>query len=109
MTTLVLSIEEADQSLADLVRRMRDNGLAVVIKDDEGPLAYVTLAWRLKDCNGNGHSDEREDPSAEFQQPQVGPRYGIDKRTGFPVVNGRVGQRRVTAEEIYEYLRRDFP
>ena len=108
MDTIVLTLEEAEQSLARLVQRMREDHLAVVVKDAEGPVAYLTLAWRLKDCGGGGGGDV-PDPSAEFQQPHVGQRYGVDKQTGCSVVNGSPGQRMVTAEEIYEFLRTDFP
>ena len=54
MDTIVLTLEEAEQSLARLVQRMRDDHLAVVVKEAEGPVAYLTLAWRLKDCGGGG-------------------------------------------------------
>jgi len=109
MDTIVLTLEEAEQSLARLVQRMREDHLAVVVKDGEGPVAYLTLAWRLKDFNGGESAGDAPDPSAEFQQPHVGQRYGVDKQTGCPVVNGRQGQRMITAEEIYEVLRTEFP
>jgi hypothetical protein len=39
-------MEEAAQDLATLIRRMRDRREHVVVKDGEGPLAYLTLAFR---------------------------------------------------------------
>ncbi len=109
MNTIVLTMEEAEQSLATLIRRMREHREAVVVRDSEGPLAYLTLALRLRDCEGGENAPDTTDPSAEFQQPYVGPRVSCDKDTGLPVVNGRPGQRFVTSEEIYEELQRDFP
>ena len=109
MDTIVLTLDEAEQSLAGLVQRMREDHLSIVIKDSEGPLAYLTLAWRLRGSNGSEGAGDSPDPSAQFQQPHVGQRYGVDKRTGCPVVNGSPGQRIVTAEEIYEFLRAEFP
>jgi hypothetical protein len=109
MDTIVLTMEEAEQSLAELIRQMLEQRASVVIKDAEGPLAYLTLALRFRDCEGGENAPEPTDPSAEFQRPYVGPRVGCNKDTGLPVVNGRPGQRFVTSEEIYEELRRDFP
>jgi len=109
MDTIVLTLDEAEQSLAELVRQMREHRNAVVIKDAEGPLAYLTLAWRVEDFKGDGGTSEPADRSAEFQQPYVGPRVSYNRDIGLPVVNGRPGQRMVTSEEIYEELRRDFP
>ena len=109
MDTIVLTMEEAEQTLAELVRGMRRNRNAVVVKDAEGPLAYLTLAWRVEDCKGDEGASELADPSTEFQQPHVGPRVSYNQNTGLPVVHARPGQRMVTSEEIYEELRRDFP
>lgn len=39
-------MEEAEQSLAALIRHMRDHREYVVVKDTKGPLAYLTLAVR---------------------------------------------------------------
>ena len=109
MDTIVLTMEEAEQSLAKLIRQMRQHRNSVVIKDAEGPLAYLTLSLRLRDCEGGENGSDPTDPSAEFQQPHVGPRVSYNNDTGLPVVNGRPGQRFVTSEEIYEELGRDFP
>jgi hypothetical protein len=81
MDTIVLTMEEAEQSLAKLIRRMREHREYVVVKDSEGPLAYLTLAVRPDDCNC----------------------------TDSTAVNGWPGQRMVTSEEIYEELRSSFP
>ena len=105
----MLTMEEAEQSLANLIRQMQQHRNSVVIKDSEGPLAYLTLSLRLRDCEGGVNGSDPTDPSAEFQRPYVGPRVSCNKHTGLPVVNGRPGQRFVTREEIYEELRRDFP
>jgi hypothetical protein len=90
MNTIVLTIEEAAQDLATLIRRMHQRRESVVVKDGEGPLAYLTCA---------------EGTPEEYS----GPRVSYSKRTGLPVVNPRPGQRMVTSEEIYEELRGTFP
>jgi hypothetical protein len=100
----ILKIEEVPQDLATLIHRMRERRESVVIKDGEGPLAYLTLAFRPdpKEVGLEGCA------SGTPQEP-FGPRVSYSKRTGLPVVNGRPGQRMVTAEEIYEELRGTFP
>ena len=109
MNTMMLTMEAAEQSLAQLIRRMREHRESVVIRDAEGPLAYLTLALRREDCKDGTDPAEQTDPSAEFQQPGTGPRVSYCKGTGIPVVNGRPGQRFVTSEEIYEELGKTFP
>ncbi|MEA3182437.1 MAG: hypothetical protein QOI59_5960 [Gammaproteobacteria bacterium] len=81
MDTIVLTLDEAEQSLAGLIRQMRAHRGYVVVKDCEGPLAYLTLAVRPEDW----------------------------KDTDSRAFNGRPGQRMVTSEEIYEELRNSLP
>jgi hypothetical protein len=102
--TTILKIEDVPQDLATLIRRMRERREAVVIKDDEGPVAYLTLAYRpdLKELSA-------EDCACSTPEEPFGPRVSCSKGTGLPVVNPRPGQRMVTSEEIYEELRRTFP
>jgi hypothetical protein len=104
MNTIVLTMEEAVQDLATLIRRMREHRESVVVKDGEGPLAYLTLAFRPdpKDVGVQGCASGTPD------EP-FGPRVSYSKGTGLPVVNARPGQRMVTSEEIYEELRGTFP
>ena len=73
-------MEEAEQSLAALIRHMRDHREYVVVKDTKGPLAYLTLAVRPEDIRAKESNH-----------------------------NARAGQRMVTSEEIYEELRNSFP
>ena len=100
----ILKIEEVPQDLATLIRRMRERRESVVIKDGEGPLAYLTLAFRPdpKEVGLEGCA------SGTPQEP-FGPRVSYSKGTGLPVVNPRPGQRMVTSEEIYQELRATFP
>jgi hypothetical protein len=98
--TTILKIEEVPQDLATLIHRMRERREYVVIKDGEGPLAYLTLAFR-PDPKEVGVEGTPEEP--------FGPRVSYSKGTGLPVVNPRPGQRMVTSEEIYEELRGTFP
>ena len=104
MNTIILTMEEATQDLATLIRRMRERHEYVVVKDGEGPLAYLTLAFR-PDPKEVGTRDCKGGPSQEPSDPRV----SYSKRTGLPVVNARPGQRMVTSEEIYEELRGTFP
>jgi hypothetical protein len=104
MNTIVLTIEEAAQDLATLIRRMHQRRESVVVKDGEGPLAYLTLAFR-PDPAEMGAQTCAEGTPEEYS----GPRVSYSKRTGLPVVNPRPGQRMVTSEEIYEELRGTFP
>ena len=104
MNTIVLTMDEAAQDLATLIRRMRERREYVVIKDGEGPLAYLTLAFR-PDPKEVGAQECAEGTPQESPVPRV----SYSKRTGLPVVNGRPGQRMVTSEEIYEELRGTFP
>lgn len=97
-------MEEATQDLATLIRRMRERREYVVIKDGEGPLAYLTLAFR-PDPKEVSAQDCASGPAQEPSDPRV----SYSKRTGLPVVNARPGQRMVTSEEIYEELRGTFP
>jgi hypothetical protein len=83
---------------------MRERREAVVIKDGEGPLAYLTLAFRpdpqemgVEGCAGNKPLE------------RTGPRVIYSPRTGLPVVTARPGARMITAEEIYEELRGSGP
>src|SRR6266436_687512 len=98
--TTILKIEEITQDLATLIQRMRERREAVVIKDDEGPVAYLTLAYRpdLKELSD-------EDCACSTPEEPFGPRVSYSKGTGLPVVNPSPGQRMVTSEEIYEELR----
>jgi hypothetical protein len=104
MNTIVLTMEEATQDLATLIRGMHERRECVVVKDSEGPLAYLTLAFRPD-------PEEAGDRTCPQGTPQEysGPRVSYSKRTGLPVVNPRPGQRMVTSEEIYEELRGTFP
>jgi len=104
MNTIVLTMDEAAQDLATLIRRMRERREYVVIKDGEGPLAYLTLAFRPDPKEVGAQACAEGTP-----QERTGPRVSYSKRTGLPVVNGRPGQRMVTSEEIYEELRGTFP
>jgi hypothetical protein len=104
MNTIVIRIEEAAQDLATLIRRMLEHRESVVVKDGEGPLAYLTLAFR-PDPKEVGAQACAEGTPQEYS----GPRVGYSKGTGLPVVNARPGQRMVTSEEIYEELRGTFP
>ena len=103
MNTIVLTIEEAAQDLATLIRRMHERRESVVVKDGEGPLAYLTLAFRPDPKEVGGQTCAEGSPECS------GPRVSYSKRTGLPVVNPRSGQRMVTSEEIYEELRGTFP
>jgi hypothetical protein len=104
MNTIVLTLEEAAQDLATLIRRMRERREYVVVKDGEGPLAYLTLAFRPdpKEVAAEGCA---EGTPVE----RTGPRVIYSPRTGLPVVTARPGARMVTAEEIYEELRGSGP
>jgi|KBSSwiStaDraftv2_1062776.scaffolds.fasta_scaffold00120_24 hypothetical protein len=104
MNTIVLTIEEAAQDLATLIRRMHERRESVVVKDDEGPLAYLTLAFR-PDPAEVGAQGRAVGPPLE----RTGPREVYSPRTGWPVVTARPGARMVTAEEIYEELRGSGP
>ena len=104
MNTIVLTMDEAAQDLATLIRRMRERREYVVVKDGEGPLAYLTLAFRPDPKEVGAQACVEGTP-----QEHAGPRVSYSKRTGLPVVNGRPGQRMVTSEEIYEELRGTFP
>jgi hypothetical protein len=104
MNTIVLTMEEATQDLATLIRRMRERREYVIVKDGEGPLAYLTLAFR-PDPKEVSAQDCASSPAQEPSDPRV----SYSKRTGLPVVNARPGQRMVTSEEIYEELRGTFP
>ena len=104
MNTIVLTMDEAAQDLAALIRRMHERRENFVIKDGEGPLAYLTLAFR-PDPKEVGAQECAEGTSQESPMPRV----SYSKRTGLPVVNATPGQRMVTSEEIYEELRRTFP
>ena len=100
----ILKIEDISQDLATLIRRMRERREAIVIKDDEGPVAYLTLAYRP-----DPKEMSAEDSACGTPEEPFGPRVSYSKRTGLPVVNPRPGQRIVTSEEIYEELRGTFP
>jgi hypothetical protein len=102
--TTILKIEEVPQDLATLIHRMRERREAVVIKDGEGPLAYLTLAFR-PDPKEVGVEGCEEGKPLE----RKGPRVVYNPRTGLPVVTARPGARMVTAEEIYEELRGSGP
>jgi len=97
-------MEEAAQDLATLIRRMRERREYVVVKDGEGPLAYLTLAFRPdpKEMGVQGCAEG-------MAQERTGPRVVYSTRTGLPVVTARPGARMVTAEEIYEELRGSGP
>jgi len=97
-------MDEAAQDLATLIRRMRERREYVVVKDGEGPLAYLTLAFRPdpKEVGAQAHAEGTPQESPL-------PRVSYSKRTGLPVVNAMPGQRMVTSEEIYEELRGTFP
>jgi hypothetical protein len=99
----VLTLQELPCDLAALIRRMHERTECIVVKDDKGPVAYLNLAFR---------PDLRQQSDPDFSDialPEAHPRISYDKRTCLPVVNARVGARLVTAEEIYEELREDFP
>jgi len=100
----ILKIEDVPEDLATLIRRMRELREYVVIKDDEGPLAYLTLAFR-RDPKEGGAQGCAEDAPLEH----TGPRVIRSPRTGFSVVAARPGARMITAEEIYEELRGSGP
>ena len=104
MNTIVLTLDEAAQDLATLIRRMREQRESVVVRDSEGPLAYLTLAFR-PDPN---EAAAEAYPEGTDQEGPI-PRVSYSKGTGLPVVNGRPGQRIVTSEEIYEELRGSGP
>ena len=99
----ILKIEDVPQDLATLIRQMRESREYVVIKDDEGPLAYLTLAFRRDPSTGSqGYAEDAPLEHAE-------PRFIRDPRTGHSAVAPRPGARMVTAEEIYEELRGSGP
>jgi hypothetical protein len=100
MNTIVLTIEEAAQDLAALIDRMRERRECIVVKDGDGPLAYLTLAFR---------PDPKEVGVQGCAEAYSGPRESYSSGTGLPVVNPWPGQRMVTSEEIYEELRGSFP
>jgi hypothetical protein len=100
----ILKIEDVTQDLATLIRRMRERRESVVIKDDEGPVAYLTLA-----CRPDPKEMSAEDCACGTSQEAFDPHVSYSKGTGLPVVNPRPGQRMVTSEEIYEELRGTFP
>jgi hypothetical protein len=104
MNTIVLTIEEAAQDLAALIDRMRERRECIVVRDGEGPLAYLTLAFR-PDPKEVGVQGCAEGTPLE----RTGPRVIYSPRTGLPVVTARPGARMVTAEEIYEELRGSGP
>jgi|SRR5882724_6028332 len=104
MNTIVLTLDEAAQDLATLIRRMRERREDVLVKDSEGPLAFLTLASRpdRKKAVALGCT---EGSAQECPNPRV----SYSKVTGLPVVNARPGARKITAEEIYEELRGSGP
>ncbi|MFL6601647.1 MAG: hypothetical protein ACJ8R9_09970 [Steroidobacteraceae bacterium] len=104
MNTIVITMEEATQDLATLIRGMRERRECVVVKDGEGPLAYLTLAFRPDPAEAGVLARSKDGP-----EEYAGPRVSYSKGTGLPVVNARPGQRMVTSEEIYEELRGTFP
>ena len=103
MNTIVLTLEEAAQDLAALIRRMRERREYVVVKDGEGPLAYLTLAFRPEP------NEVAAQGCAPGTSERTRPRVIYSPRTGLPVVTARPGARMVTAEEIYEELRGSGP
>jgi hypothetical protein len=109
MNTILMTMEEAEQSLAALIRRMRECREYVVVKDDEGPLAYLTLAFRPDPNETYVEYREESKPEGESEPEYNGPRLCYSKYSNAPVVNGRPGHRMVTSEEIYEELRNSFP
>lgn len=104
MNTIVLTMDEANQDLATLIRRMRERREYVVVKDGEGPLAYLTLAFRPDPKEVGTQAYAEGTP-----QERTGPRVVYSPLTGLPVVTARPGARMVTAEEIYEELRGSWP
>jgi len=69
MDTIVLTMEEAEQSLAKLICQMRQPSQFGRHQDAEGPLAYLTLALRFRDCEGGESEPDPTDPSAHFKGP----------------------------------------
>src|SRR5690242_7263540 len=96
MGTVILKIEDLPQELAALLRRMRERGECIVVKDDTAPVAYLNLAFRP--------DIKRPDPEEVGVHPRTGPEVVYSERTGLPVVTGRLGARMVTSEEIREEL-----
>jgi hypothetical protein len=84
MNTIVLTMEEAAQDLATLIRRMRERREYVVVKDGEGPLAYLTLAFR-PDPKEAGAQACAEGTPEEYCGPRVSKRTGLPKEPDGPL------------------------
>ena len=106
MMTIDIALDEAAQDLAGVIRRLREIGGRVVLKDDGGPVAEITLVVRSNPIGANATQSVNSVESE--MQPQES-RYVRSEFTGLWVVAGRPGQRMVTSEEIYEELRGSGP
>jgi len=98
-----LKLDELPSEVAALIRRMHDRDECIVVKDDEGPVAYFNLAYR-PDLGNKDTRDFWDVPLPEANPPIV---YEGPRRV--PTANLRIGARLVTSEEINEELREDFP
>jgi hypothetical protein len=110
MNTIVISIEEAAQDLAAVIRRLRECGNCAVLVDTAGPLAEITPVLQ-SDAAGTDDGTPSSGTALSDEKPpeRTEPRVGYSKLTGLPVITARPGERMVTSEEIYEELRGSFP
>ena len=108
MKTIDITLDQAARDLAGVIRRLREIGGCVVLMDDGGPVAEITLVAQSKAASADETQSIRAAKSDEESDEWTGPRE-VRSDTGLWVVARKPGQRIVTSEEIYEELRGSGP